>query len=115
MIIKELKSLWKDDRRRRRPLLIVNGGLVAFWIYSAEYVIHHPAAKGSDGFEVFMVIPVTFIAVFLTLPAVFLLISRRTIKLSAPVTLMAIVMNVLCGGDILWNSGLTRDPLWPLW
>ena len=35
-----------------------------------------------------------------------LLIRNRTIRFGAPVTLAAIVTNVLFGSEILWNSGL---------
>lgn len=110
-----LKSLWQDDRRHRRRLLIVNAGLIAFWAYSIAYILHHPAEKGSDGFEVFLTVPMTAIALFFTVPALLFLIWRRTIKFSAPVTLAAIAMNVLFGSDILWNSGLGRGVFWPIW
>ncbi|GJE58838.1 hypothetical protein [Methylobacterium trifolii] len=110
-----LKSLWQDDRRLRHLLLVVDIGLLIFWFYAVEYIIHHPAAKGSDGFEIFLAVPMTLIVLCLSLPALLLLISNRTLKFGPPITLAAIVANVLIGSDVLWNSGLGRGTFWPLW
>ena len=110
-----LKSLWRDDRRLRHRLLIIEFCLFAFWFYSVAYIFNHPAAKGSDGFEVFLIVPMTGIAMFLSLPALLLLISNRTLRTSAGVALAAIIANVLIGSNVLWNSGLGRGTFWPLW
>lgn len=48
----------------------------------------------------------TLMAPRLSLPVLLLLIRSRTIRFGAPVTLAAIVTNVLFGSEILWNSGL---------
>lgn len=110
-----LTSLWRDDRRLRRRLLIIDGFLFAFWFYSCAYILDHPAERGSDGFEVLLMIPMTGIAIVLSLPATLLLISKRTLRVGAAVTLVAIVADVLIGPNVLWNSGLGRGTLWPLW
>ena len=115
MTTRWLKLLWQDHKRLRRCLLIGDFGLIAFWLYSVEYIIHHPAEKGSDGFEIFLAVPMTLIVLFLSLPALLLLISNRTIQISAPVTLAALVAKVLVGSDVLWNSGLERGTFSPLW
>lgn len=106
---------WDDDRRLRRLLLVVDLGLIAFWLYSVEYILHHPAAKGSDGFEVFLVVPMTAIALLFSLPALLLAIPRRTLRASTWVTAMALLMNVFAGTSVLWNSGLGRGAYWPIW
>ena len=113
-----VRRAWRwqeDDGRLRRTLLVVDLGLIAFWVYSVAYILEHPAARGSDGFEFLLAIPVTLIAVFLSLPALLLLISNQTLRVGACVTLIAIVANGLIGSNVLWNSGLRHGPLWPLW
>lgn len=109
------KWFWQENRRLRRFLLIIDVGLIAFWVYSVEYIFHHPAEKGSDGFEIFLVVPMTLIALVFSLPALLLLISNRTLKFAPPVTLSAVVINILFGSEVLWNSGLRRGNFWPLW
>lgn len=104
-----LKTLWRDNRRLRRLLVIVDAGLIAFWPYLIAFIIAHPAAKGSDGFEIISVIPATLIVLCLSLPALLLLLSDRTIRTGAAVTLAAIVTNVLFFSDLRWNSGLIRE------
>ena len=115
MTTEKRKWFWQEDRRLRRFLLIVDVGLIAFWVYSVEYIIHHPVEKGSDGFEIFLAVPMTVIALCLNFPALLLLISNRTLKFAPPITLAAVVANVLFGSEILWNSGLRRGAFWPLW
>ncbi|HKG84649.1 MAG TPA: hypothetical protein VKB16_16055 [Beijerinckiaceae bacterium] len=109
MTIEWIKSLWEDGRRLRRLLLLVDVGLIAFWPYLIAWVIAHPAEKGSDGFEVFAVIPVTLIALFLSLPALLLLVSNRTLRIGAWVTLAAIATNILFFSNLRSNSLLVRE------
>lgn len=114
-VVRGVWRWWRDDRRLRRVLLVVDLGLVAFWVYSVEYILHHPAARGSDGFEVFLVVPMTGVVLFLSLPALLLVISNRTLRVGPWVTAMAVLANVFVGVGVLWNSGLGRGPYWPLW
>lgn len=101
--------LWQDERRLRRPLLIIGIGLVACWFYLIAYIFAHPAAKGSDGFEIIAVIPATLIALCLSLPALLLLISNKTVRISLLVMIAAIVLNAWLLIDLGWNSGLVQE------
>ena len=83
--------------------------MIAFWPYLIAFIIGHPAAKGSDGFEIVAVVQATLVALGLSLPAVLLLVSNRTLRIVAMVTLAAIVANVLFYADVRWNSGLVRE------
>ena len=103
-----VRQLWRDDRRFRLTLLVVDAGLIAFWVYSVIYIMDHPAEKGSDGFEILAAVPMTGIALFLSFPALLLLIWKRTLRIGAWVTLAAIVMNVWCWTYILLYAGLGR-------
>ena len=114
-LVRRLRRVWRDDGLLRRALLGVDLGLIGFWIYSVAYIIHHPAAKGSDGFEIVLVVPMTLIALFGSLPALLLLIGRRTLRPGAYVTLVAIAFNGVVGTSVLWNSGLRHGAFWPLW
>jgi O-antigen ligase len=109
MTIEWLKSLWQDNRRLRRLLLVIDVGLVAFWVYSVIYISDHPAEQHSDGFEILAAIPMTLIALCLSLPALLLLIWNRTLRTSALVTLAAIAMNVWYWSSVLRFAGLGRE------
>lgn len=115
MTLDRVKAVWHDDRRLRRLLLVVDAGLIYFWVYSVVYVFEHPAEKGSDGFEVFLAVPMTLIALCLSFPAQLLVVWNRTLRISAWISAAAIVANTVIGGDVLWNSGLGRGPFWPIW
>jgi len=104
----DVHSIWRDDRRLRRLLLIIDLGLLAFWFYSVIYIIDHPAEKHSDGFEILAAIPMTGIALFLSLPALLLLIWRRTLRIGALFTLAALLTNILCWVSVLNGAGLGR-------
>ena len=84
MTIEWLKSLWqdiwKDNGRLRRLLLVIDVGLIAFWVYSVIYINDHPAEQHSDGFEILAAVPMTLIALCLSLPALLLLIWNRTLE-----------------------------------
>ena len=104
-----VKSLWRDDRRLRRRLLVIDVGLFAFWPYLVAFIFAHPAAKGSDGFEVIAVVPATLIALCLSVPALLLSISNRTLRFGVWVTLAAAVTNACFFIDLRWNCGLVRE------
>ena len=113
MTIEWLKSLWQDiwqdNGRLRRLLLVIDVGLIAFWVYSVIYISDHPAEQHSDGFEILAAIPMTLIALCLSLPALVLLIWNRTLRISALVTLAAIAMNVWYWSSVLRFAGLGRE------
>jgi O-antigen ligase len=113
MTIEWLKSLWqdiwKDNGRLRRLLLVIDVGLIAFWVYSVIYINDHPAEQHSDGFEILAAVPMTLIALCLSLPALLLLIWNRTLRASALVTLAAIAMNVWYWSSVLRFAGLGRE------
>jgi len=109
MTIEWLKSLWQDNRRLRLLLLVIDVGLIAFWVYSVIYISDHPAEQHSDGFEILAAVPMTGIALCLSLPALLLLIWNRTLRTSALVTLAAIVMNVWYWSIVLRLAGLGRE------
>jgi len=54
-------------------------------------------------------IPATLIAIFLSLPALLLLVSNRTLRIGAWVTLAAIATNILFFSDLRSNSLLVRE------
>jgi hypothetical protein len=84
-------------------ILVVAAELM-FWLYTIYFIKRHTDLNGS-GLEVIAMVPVTAIALFLTLPALSLSFVRRALWFAFGLATLAGVADIIVWGRIVGEIG----------
>jgi hypothetical protein len=97
-------SIRPERRRLRLATLAIIAAEVMFWLYTIYFIKRHTELNGT-GLEVIAMIPMTAIALFLTLPALSLSFVKRALWLAFGLAILAGVADIAIWGRMVGEIG----------